>query len=476
MTLRTLFEKSSDADLPRETTGAAAGALSWRRGLAALFVGLAVLSATGTKATAQDTPNPISATLLRFVVAHDGATAFYLELDFSREPAGLSPDSIDGGVVGVEGGDITFVSRNSDRRWGLLVTPATTGNVTVTVRATTDCAAPHAVCAADGGMLARGTQATIPGPVWFSVADATATEAPGATLDFTVTLSRAFYRTVTVDYATVDGTATAGADYTSTSGTLTFGWNETAKTVSVPVLDDAHDDGGETLTLALSNPSPSRARLADATATGTVADTDVTATLSSAVVEHDGAAPFDLHLDVSREPAGLSYRSIDGGVVNVQGGDVTRVWRRQAGSSRRWGVRVASGDFSKYQPLQGDFDGDGVTDLAWALENRYGLYARVALSNGDGTFSESVHSRPRIDDYKHGYVASVGDFNGDGLSDIVWTLETRYGLNVRVALSNGDGRFSGNLYSSPRTGDFSDYKPLPSLPTSLRHQQPLEFL
>ena len=330
MTLRTLFEKSSDADLPRETTGAAAGSVSWRQGLAALFVGLAALSLPATTTQAQEVePDPISATLLRFVVAHDGASAFYLELDFSREPAGLSPDSIDGGVVGVEGGDITLVSRSSDRRWGLLVTPATT-----------DCAAPHAVCAADGGMLARGTQVTIPGPVWFSVADATATEAPGATLDFTVTLSRAFFRTVTVDYATVDGTATAGADYTSTSGTLTFGWNETAKTVSVPVLDDAHDDGGESLTLALSNPSPSRARLADATATGTVADTDVTATLSSAVVEHDGAAPFDLHLDVSREPAGLSFRSIDGGVVNVQGGDVTRVWRRQAGSSRRWGVRV----------------------------------------------------------------------------------------------------------------------------------------
>ena len=124
------------------------------------------------------------------------------------------------------------------------------------------------------------------------------------------------------------------------------------------------------------------------------------------------------------------------------------------------GGRVASGDFSKYQPLQGDFDGDGLSDIVWTLENSYGLHARVALSNGDGTFSDNVHSRPRIDDYKHGYVASVGDFNGDGLSDIVWTLETRYGLNVRVALSNGDGRFSGNLYSSPRTGDFSDYKPL----------------
>ena len=45
-----------------------------------------------------------------------------------------------------------------------------------------------------------------------------------------------------MDYATGNGTATAGADYTATSGTLTFDPGETAKTVNVAVLDDAHDD------------------------------------------------------------------------------------------------------------------------------------------------------------------------------------------------------------------------------------------
>ncbi|MCH8948637.1 MAG: hypothetical protein IH789_13605, partial [Acidobacteria bacterium] len=37
---------------------------------------------------------------------------------------------------------------------------------------------------------------------------------------FTVSLSQASGKSVTVDFATTDGTATAGADYTSTSGTL----------------------------------------------------------------------------------------------------------------------------------------------------------------------------------------------------------------------------------------------------------------
>ena len=107
-----------------------------------------------------------------------------------------------------------------------------------------------------------------------SVADASVNESPGATLDFTVSLSRPFAETVTVRYATSDGTATAGSDYTAISGALTFRANETSKTVSVPVLDDARDEGAETLTLTLSNPDPSRVKLADATATGTIDNAD----------------------------------------------------------------------------------------------------------------------------------------------------------------------------------------------------------
>ena len=109
-------------------------------------------------------------------------------------------------------------------------------------------------------------------PGALSVADAAVDEGPGATLDFAVTLSGPSGEAVTVDYATSDGTATAGSDYTATSGTLTFASGETGKTVSVPVLDDAHDDGGETLTFTLSNAQG--ATIDDAEATGTIDNTD----------------------------------------------------------------------------------------------------------------------------------------------------------------------------------------------------------
>ena len=102
-----------------------------------------------------------------------------------------------------------------------------------------------------------------------SVSDASATEGTDATIDFEVTLNAANdCETVTVEYATSDGTATAGADYTAASGTLTFGPGETTKTVEVAVVDDDEDDSGETFTLTLS--SASGATIADAQATGTI--------------------------------------------------------------------------------------------------------------------------------------------------------------------------------------------------------------
>ena len=108
-----------------------------------------------------------------------------------------------------------------------------------------------------------------------SVADASATEGTDANAAFTVSLSRAFTTAghrVTVDYATSDGTATAGADYTATSGTLTFAAGEKTKTVNVPVLDDTVDEGSETFTLTLSNVQG--ARIGDGEATGTITNDD----------------------------------------------------------------------------------------------------------------------------------------------------------------------------------------------------------
>ena len=70
----------------------------------------------------------------------------------------------------------------------------------------------------------------------------------------TVRLSAASDYAVTVDYATSDGTATAGADYSATGGTLTFAPGQTSLTFSVPIDDDLLPEANETVKLTLSNP------------------------------------------------------------------------------------------------------------------------------------------------------------------------------------------------------------------------------
>src|SRR6185312_16082342 len=76
-----------------------------------------------------------------------------------------------------------------------------------------------------------------------------------ANLTFTATLSAASGRTVTVNFATSDGTATAPADYTSSSGTLTFNPGVLTRTIAVPVVGDTRDEFDETFVTALSSPT-----------------------------------------------------------------------------------------------------------------------------------------------------------------------------------------------------------------------------
>jgi hypothetical protein len=83
---------------------------------------------------------------------------------------------------------------------------------------------------------------------------------------------------VRVDYATANGTATAGSDYAATSGSLIFAPGETTQTVLVPILGDRLDEADETFFLNLSNAG--NVLLADSQGVGTVADDDLLPALS----------------------------------------------------------------------------------------------------------------------------------------------------------------------------------------------------
>ena len=111
----------------------------------------------------------------------------------------------------------------------------------------------------------------------------------------------------------------------------------------------------------------------------------------------------------------------------------------------------SSGDFTAWRPHAGDFDGDGEADLAWTSAGASGLHARIALSNGDGTLAAAQASAPASAGDFTGATSFAGDFDGDGRSDVAWAHEPAEGLRAYVALSNGDGTLADARYNAPRT-------------------------
>ncbi|MBX7187702.1 MAG: matrixin family metalloprotease [Vicinamibacteria bacterium] len=118
---------------------------------------------------------------------------------------------------------------------------------------TLNLSAPSGATIADGtgvGTILNDDLSTI------SVTNYAISEGTGAgttNLAFTVVLSATSASTITVDYATANGSAAAGSDYTSTAGTLSFPPGAASLVVSVPVVRDAIVEPDETVLLNLSN-------------------------------------------------------------------------------------------------------------------------------------------------------------------------------------------------------------------------------
>lgn len=151
------------------------------------------------------------------------------------------------------------------------------------------------------------------------------TEGTGGTppaLVFPVALDAASGRTVSVTYATADGTATDRADYTATSGTLTIPAGSMTGQVTVPVTPDALDEDDETVSLTLSAPSNATLAPAATMRSGTITDDDSALVSVTGATVAEGAAgtttianaQIDLSTASSR-PVTVGYTTIDGTAV-----------------------------------------------------------------------------------------------------------------------------------------------------------------
>ena len=131
-------------------------------------------------ATAAVAFRPLTASFVGVPAEHDGRTAFSFELRFSENFPGRLPYKVlkdhalqvtNGRAIGVR-----RAAPHQNQRWTITVRPWSVEDVTVTLPAAGDCAAPGSVCTQAGRKLANTVTARVLGPALLSVADAEARE------------------------------------------------------------------------------------------------------------------------------------------------------------------------------------------------------------------------------------------------------------------------------------------------------------
>ena len=233
-------------------------------------------TATATGTIQNRKVEPLTARFEGMPSEHDGSE-FTFELHFSENVKTGFAKMRDRAFTLDEADIVTAKRKNpqsadKNKSWTITVKPDGNDRISITLPAAASCTDNTSICTHDDRKLSHSTSATVDGPVGISVGDVEVTEGTDAVLVFAVSLTRAAGSALTVDYATSDGTATAGSDYTSASGTLTIGAGSSSGSIEVSVIDDEHNEGSETFTLTLSNPSSGN--LTDSSATGTITNHD----------------------------------------------------------------------------------------------------------------------------------------------------------------------------------------------------------
>ena len=186
--------------------------------------------------------------------------------------------AVSGDLSGTTSGTLTFSPGDTSMTASIGTNEDSTDEENETFTVTLSGASNATITDANG----TGTINDDDNPPTVSVANAAALE--GNDIDFSVTLSVASAKTVTVNYATSFGTgntaAVSGDLSGTTSGTLTFSPGDTSMTASIGTNEDSTDEENETFTVTLSGAS--NATIANATGTGTITNDDNPPTVSVA--------------------------------------------------------------------------------------------------------------------------------------------------------------------------------------------------
>ena len=257
-----------------------------------------------------------------------------------------------------------------------------------------------------------------------------------------MTLSAASDAPVTVDYATADGSATAGGDYQAASGTVIFAPGQTSQTITVLVNGDRAAEPTEYFFVNLAGPA--NAGLADGQGVGTIADDEPHISVGGEAIAEGNVGTTELTFTVTLSaacnvPVTVDYATGDGSAL--AGEDYT------AASGT---LTFAPGEL--FQTVTVPVNGD--------LDIEYDESVFVTLSNPTGAVIDVDQAWGTIlgDD---GILVSVGDSSGqepyyyDGWTN-VFSFDVRLSApsaeTVTVDFSTIDGSATGYYDYLPAWG------------------------
>jgi predicted extracellular nuclease len=318
------------------------------------------------------------------------------------------------------------------------------GNETVLVNLT----APSGATIADAQGVGTITNDDVATPGTLSIDNVTSAEGNAGTTAFTFTVTRTggSSGTVTVDYTTSLGAASAtnanAADLTAASGTLTFLDGQTSQTITVQVNGDAAFESDEAFSVVLSN-ATGGGSITTATGTGTIINDDVavpgTLAIGNVTLAEGNTGTTAFTFTVTRSGGSDGTVAVDYATTlgTADAGDLTPV----SGT-----LTFLNGETTKTITVlvNGDYVLEADEGFSIGLSNATGgATITTATGNGSITNDDFAAAVVTIDD------VSVAEGNVGGTNVLTFT----------VTRSTNDGTFTIDYATANGTATSGDYTP-----------------
>jgi large repetitive protein len=293
-------------------------------------------------------------------------------------------------------------------------------------------------------LLNDGAWPSVDAPV-ITIGDATVTEGNSGTINatLTVSLSKASTQTVTVKYATADGSATAGDDYVAAAATLlTFTPGQTSKTITVQVEGDQVAESTESFAVILSEAT--NAFLSDTSGAVTILDNEPSITIDDVTAAEGNSGTktftFTVHLSAASDaPVSVNYSTAEGDTDYWPYNPYSYYYGPPAATSgtdfvaKSGTVTFATGETSKTVTVVVNGDRTGESDEAFSVDLASASGAHLVDDHAVGTVVND-------DPFVHVAGGSVTEGNsGTTVVPFTITLSNPTDVSVTVGYATADG-------------------------------------